>query len=356
MGLSNELKQNHTGERGTQFVHSNGVPYAKFPAGDGAGSPTSDFEILRGDLAKLLYKATADHPNIDYRFATTVQKVISNDQGSVKVELGHGEVREYDLLVAADGQWSKIRKQVFPPESVTVVDKGMFAVYWTTERLARDNDWWNVYLSGKSKLVSLRPDPYNTIRAMFTCVPRTAEEKRAWVEASRTDEETRHNFLRREFAELGWEADRLLSTMGKAPDFYFQAIQQIRMSQWSIGRVVCLGDAAYAPTPLTGAGSSLAILGAYVLAGELSKLKANQHPLMALQEYQHVLKPHVDSTQKIPFFVPGIAHPETATKKWLTQTFIRLVSKIVSMPFLRGTPGELGDDGFRLPSYAALDL
>lgn len=355
MGLFDELKRNHTGERGTQFVNSKGSPYARFPAGDGAASPTSEFEILRGDLARLLYKATADHPNIEYQFSTTVKQIVSNDDQSVKVEFSHGGNQEYDLLVAADGQWSKIRKQAFPPDSVTVVDKGMFAVYWTTERLPDDNDWWNVYFSGKSKLVSLRPDPYNTIRAMFTCMPRTDDHKKEWLEASKSDEETQRSFLRREFSEVGWQAGRLLQTMDEAPDFYFQAVQQIRMSDWSVGRVVCLGDAGYAPTPLTGAGTSLAVIGAYVLAGELGKLGPSQHPSTALKEYQTIFKPYVEQEQNIPFFVPGIAHPDTATKKWLVENLMWLVAKIVSLPFLKGTPGQQEDDGFKLPSYTTLE-
>lgn len=94
--------------------------------------------------------------------------------------------------------------------------------------------------------------------------------------------------------------------------FYFQDIQQIRMSKWSNNRLVCLGDAAYAPTPLGGEGTTLAITGAYILAGELSKLERNDHPSIALESYESSFHPFVEEVQHIPFFIPSIAHPQAA--------------------------------------------
>ena len=73
-------------------------------------------------------------------FGTTIKEVISNDDDAVKVELSHGEVQEYDLLVAADGQWAKVRKQCFPPENINVLHLGMYVVYATILRLPSDND------------------------------------------------------------------------------------------------------------------------------------------------------------------------------------------------------------------------
>jgi 2-polyprenyl-6-methoxyphenol hydroxylase-like FAD-dependent oxidoreductase len=105
--------------------------------------------------------------------------------------------------------------------------------------------------------------------------------------------------------------------MDQAPDFYFHVIQQIKMSKWFNSRVVCLGDTAHAPSPLTGMGTSLAITGAYILAGELTKLGTDESPAKALKAYESVFRPFVEEMQQIPFFVPGIAHQETAWKRWL---------------------------------------
>jgi 2-polyprenyl-6-methoxyphenol hydroxylase-like FAD-dependent oxidoreductase len=151
------------------------------------------------------------------------------------------------------------------------------------------------------------------------------------------------------------QAQRLLDAMDQAPDFYFQVIQQIRMSKWSNSRVVCLGDAAYAPTPLTGMGTSLAIIGAYVLAGELSKLNDGERPLKALEAYESTFCPFVEEIQKIPSFIPAIAHPETAWKRSLFQVFVWAVSKVVAIPWFAGSSGEGNDNGFPLPQYPSLD-
>jgi 2-polyprenyl-6-methoxyphenol hydroxylase-like FAD-dependent oxidoreductase len=164
MGLLDEVKRRNTKETGTQFIDPNGRPFAPFPITEGSSaSLTSEYEILRGDLAALLYEATKDHSNVDYVFNTTIKKVISNDHEHVKVELSNGDVQDFDLLVAADGQWSKVRKQCFSPESVKAVDLGMYAVYYTIPRTPSDNDLWNIYVALKSRVVAIRPDPHGKI-------------------------------------------------------------------------------------------------------------------------------------------------------------------------------------------------
>ncbi len=356
MGLIDEIRRFNTTEKGTQFLDPNGQPFACFPVKVGStASPTSEFEILRGDLAAILYDAKKDHPNVSYIFGTTIKEVVSNDDKAVEVRLSNGEVQKYDLLVAADGQWSKVRKQCFPPECVGVVDKGLYVAYWTAPRLPSDNDWWNIYLALESRVINLRPDPYGTIRAAFSLMPCNDAQKQAWQEASKGGKEMQEELLRKEFADVGWQAQRLLDTVAQAPDFYFQAVQQIRMSTWSSSRVVCLGDAAHAPTPLTGMGTSLAIIGAYILAGELSKLGDNEHPSKALQAYESAFRPFVEHVQSIPFFVPAIVHPKTAWKRWLFQTAMWAVSKALAIPWLVNKFESGNNDHFASPQYPSLD-
>lgn len=357
MGLLDEVRKLNTTEKGTQFIDPKGQPIAPFPAKEGSSlSFTSEFEILRGDLAALLYEATKGHPNVNYLFGTTIEEVISNDNDSVKVRLSNGNVQEIDLLVAADGQWSKVRKQCMPPDYVKVIDLGMYAVHWAAPRLPSDNDWWNVYQALGSRTISLRPDPHGTIRTVFTRMPCNDAQKMAWLKASKGDRQMQQELLKKEFADAGWQAQRLLDTMEQALDFYFQTVQQIRMSKWSTSRIVCLGDAAYAPTPITGMGTSLAIIGAYVLAGELSKLENGNDPSKALEAYEHSFRPFVEETQKIPFFAPAIVHPETAWKRWLVQTFLSTFSKIAATSWFANwfTQSEK-EDGFALPQYPKFD-
>ena len=359
MGLMDQIRRFNTTEKGTRFIDPKGQPFAPFPIKEGArASFTSEFEILRGDLAAVFHTATKDLPNVNYLFGITSKQIISNDDNTVKVELSNGEVQEFDLLVAADGQWSKVRKQCFPTEYVNVVDMGMYAAYWTIPRLSSDDKWWNIYQALGSRIITLRPDPHGTMRAMLTLMPCNDTQKTAWLEASKSDRWTQEDLVKREFADAGWQVQRFLDTIDQAPDFYFQAIQQIKMSQWSNSRVVCLGDTAYAPTPLTGMGTSLAIIGAYILAAELSKLSGGENPSEALKAYESKFRPFVEESQKIPFFVPAIAHPETAWKRWLFQAFIGTLSKVVASPWVANKlnqDSESNNDGFPLPEYPSFD-
>lgn len=191
---------------------------------------------------------------------------------------------------------------------------------------------------------------------MFSIMPCDEAQEKIWLEAGRSDRQTQAKLLRAEFADAGWQTERFLDAMDQAPDFYFHVIEQIKMSNWSNSRVVCLGDTAYAPSPLTGMGTSLAVMGAYMLAGELSKLNDGEHPAAALAAYESQFRPYVEKSQVIPFFVPAIAHPVKAWKRWLLQTFVGAVAKIVAIPWVAQRLGDpSNDEDFPLPHYPKFD-
>jgi 2-polyprenyl-6-methoxyphenol hydroxylase-like FAD-dependent oxidoreductase len=361
MGLLEKVREFNTTERGTQLVDAEGVAYAQFPIREGStASFSSEFEILRADLARMLCGTAKGEDGVGFEFGITIIKVLENGKDGVEVELSNGEVRVYDLLVAADGQWSKIRQQCFPDEEVQVVDKDMYAVYYTIPRQPEDSNWWTVYHALQSRIITLRPDPHGAIRAMFTRMPCSEAQRAEWRGALRGNRKLQQELVRREFIDAGWQARRLLGAMEQAPDFYFQAIQQIKMAKWSTSRVVCLGDTAFAPTPLTGMGTSLAIIGAYVLAGELSKLSNGEDLAKGLVAYENTLRPFVEQVQQIPSFFPGAAHPETRWQRWLLQTCLWILSKAATIPqlvnlFSGSKSAEEQDDGFQLPHYPNLD-
>ena len=124
------------------------------------------------------------------------------------------------------------------------------------------------------------------------------------------------------------------------------------MSKWSKSLIICLGDAAYAPTPLTGMSASLAILGAYVLAGKLSKVNDSEHPSKALEAYESTFRPFVEETQKIPssFQLLGILN-RYGRNGWLVQSFVQAFSKLAAMPWLANRSSQIKEDGSLLPQY-----
>lgn len=97
-----------------------------------------------------------------------------------------------------------------------------------------------------------------------------------------------------------------------------------------------------------------------MLAGELAKLQRGEHPRLAVEAYEAAFRPFVVQTQEIPGIVPGVAHPDTAWKRWLLQTALSTLSRAADQPWLVKLVGgnkstEQNDDGFVLPQYETLE-
>lgn len=114
--------------------------------------------------------------------------------------------------------------------------------------------------------------------------------------------------LRERFADAGWETPRVLSGMEDTDDFYFDVLRQVRLPHWSNGRVVLTGDAAWCVTPIAGMGTTLAVTGAYVLAGELSRIA---DPIRAFAAYERLMRPMVSHAHGIPRIVPRLMNPHS---------------------------------------------
>jgi 2-polyprenyl-6-methoxyphenol hydroxylase-like FAD-dependent oxidoreductase len=158
------------------------------------------------------------------------------------------------------------------------------------------------------------------------------------------------------FAGEGWEVPRLLEKMHTAPDLYFDAVSQIRMQTWSHGRAVLLGDAGYCPALLTGQGSTLAMMGAYILAGEL-KVALGDHKL-AFARYEQAFRPVVIQEQKKAGANARILVPATPVGLWVqTHLFPLLVPPLLVaiergrrlLPRSSSRPSRLKDYGNVLP-------
>ena len=128
------------------------------------------------------------------------------------------------------------------------------------------------------------------------------------------------------FQGLGWETDRLVKGMMEAQNFYFEEISQVMLNKWSQGRCVLLGDTAYCPSPLTGQGTNLAILGAYVLAFRL--VKDAENPTKAFEQYEKDMRPYVDRVQPIPLggYLPLLLNPDTSWGVWILRTIVSWIS------------------------------
>ncbi len=153
--------------------------------------------------------------------------------------------------------------------------------------------------------------------------------------------------LRERYADAGWQSQRILNALDRET-LEFQPVAQVRAPTWSKGRVVLLGDAGYAPSPLTGQGTSLALIGAYLLAGELGR---GDDPRAAFQRYELLMRPRVRAAQKLPPAPAGIALPNSS----LGVGVVRGVAKLEASPPVDALKGLLPHgDSEKQPATAYL--
>jgi 2-polyprenyl-6-methoxyphenol hydroxylase-like FAD-dependent oxidoreductase len=355
MGLEETIKSKHTGETGTAFVDSDGKIIAQFEStGDTSRqSATSEFEILRAELADVFLKATEGKSNIKYVYGDSI-KGLEQDGADVWVTFDKRKQERFDVVVAGDGQGSKTRSFMFDKE--TLADPynflGQYAAFFTIPSRANDAKTWRIHAEPKGRSISLRPHRHEGSCGAYLVVTQPARGNRdpAIEEAMKEGPNAIKKILHEYFKDAGWEVKRVLEGMDQSDDFYFDQVAQVKLPKWTNGRCVLIGDAGFAPTPISGQGTSLAIESAYVLAGELSKVRSSVDIPTALENYEKVLRPLVDKVQNIPSAAPQIANPQTNWGIWALNTAIWGVQKS-GLYKLFGSFGEISEKDWKMPEY-----
>jgi 2-polyprenyl-6-methoxyphenol hydroxylase-like FAD-dependent oxidoreductase len=295
MGLLTAVQAAHIESRTLTFVDARGGVIGAIAPTDLAANEERDVELPRGALTTLFYDLTKNRNGLSrnsavrYRFNDSIEP-LNDDSNGVEVRFKSGERGRYDVVVGADGMHSNTRKLVFGPEEPLRRDLG-----YTFNIFSMPNDL------GLSKGAIIYSEPGRTavllaVREspeLFVMLAFAAEQSSPNVRlnAGEQIERTAHVF-----ASGGWQVPRLLKAMRRADDLYFDTVSQIRMSSWSKGRVGLVGDAAFAPSFLSGQGTSLAIVGAYVLAGELA---SHEDPADAFVSYERIARPFIEANQDL---------------------------------------------------------
>jgi len=309
MGILGDARQAATNMGDISYVDSDGKVLAVAPSVIFSG----ELEILRGDLVDILYRAAMD--DVEYVFGDSITAIAQADDG-VRVTFERSEPRTFDLVVGADGLHSNTRALVCGDESQFTRDFGLYvSVFTTSNHLNLDHTGHFYNVPGKTVgIYSARDNAEAKAYFAFASPP---------LDHDRRDTEQQKKILADTFAGEGWEVPRLLETMCDAPDFYFDSMTQIHMHHLSKGRVALVGDAGYCAAPLSGMGTSLAMVGAYVLAGELTAA-AGDHSI-AFARYEEEMRPYVKACQKQAEGSDTWFVPRTNTMIWLRNLNFRIM-------------------------------
>lgn len=340
MGIEAAILAQNTTEAGLQIIDQDGEVAGEFPK-EAPITGTRELEILRGDLVKILYDCSKEH--VEYRFGDSIT-ALEQHRNEVLVRFASGKTETYQLVIAADGVRSTTRELMFGQEP-QFKSLGLYIAYMTIPRQENDNDWWRWYTAVDRRVLMLRPDNKGTIRASVAFLEDDSEIRKI----HQTEEQK--FFLKTKLTGAGWEADRIREAIDETDDLYFDEIGQIIAPRWSDGRVAMIGDAAYCPTPISGKGTTLAIVGAYVLAGELSRHESHEDAFAA---YENRMRPYVDQVQKLPPGTPGLVYPETKFGVSVLNMVAGLaasepVQKVVGL--FSSDDSEEEKEGIELPDY-----
>ena len=319
MGILPDIRGAATGVRGASYVDAGGKRVADMDGDLFGGRESGDAEIMRGDLTGILYEATRH--NVEYIFEDSIAAISQEGEG-VRVAFQYGEPRTFDLVIGADGLHSNVRSLAFGDESRFLSDLGYYVSIFTFPNYLKLDRWELVHAAPGRTVNVYSTRSYSDARAlfMFASTP---------MRFARRDVKQHKQLLAEAFEGVGWEAPRLLDAMWKAQDFYFDSLSQVHMERWSNGRVGLVGDAAYAASPASGQGTSLALVGAYVLAGELAAAGGDHRTAFA--RYEAEMRGFVEQNQALaPSNVKGMVLG-SRTQIWMQTQMLRL------LPHLPGT-------------------
>ncbi|UGT55595.1 FAD-dependent monooxygenase [Nocardia asteroides] len=344
MGLLEGIAKYQLDERGMSYVDGDGEIYARMAMEDfdGAGI-VADIEITRGDLNQVLLDAVAaaDTGILDYRYGERID-AIAQDEAGVDVTFASGATERFDLVIGADGVHSATRALVFGPEEEFSTNLGAYGAFFTMPSPAGIEPGWFGMRMIPGAMLGIRPDADPvTSKAIMTI--RTAPDP-----ALRRDPAAQRALIRRTFAEAGWRAPEVLAALDTTPDFYFDEVARVDVPELSAGRVTLIGDAGYCGSPLTGMGTAMAIVGAYVLAAEIAATPTDLAG--AQRRYQEVITPFLDKAKEIPGGSLALMLPNSRAMAALAKLNVRIMMSRPMRPITKKIYFGHTDD-FSLPNY-----
>lgn len=355
------IRSKTTKETGVEFVNDAGVSFATLHAtgNDKIQTMTSEYEIFRGDLARIFWKDIEG--KVDVVFSESVE-TYTQQNDSVHVTFTNGKkAANYDLLVAADGLGSKIRAMMLGTSvSEHIHDEGVYASFFVIEKdllhgskLAK---WYNT-TGGRAIFLRPDPDPRGRTRGHFmnSAWPSDIAGRQKINTALKGGREQYMQLVEETFADVGFhQTKEILEAMRSTPDFYASKFAQVRAPRIQDGRVVLLGDAGYA-TP--GIGTSLAIMGGHILAGEL--LLHNLNIPTATKAYEDLMLPFAKSEQStLGDYAMQMLNPQSAWGLWVRNMilWVLTMAKVPQIGIWIAGKLNLQESKIKMPEYPWPDI
>lgn len=300
MGVLDDVRERRVPHEDVyRFVDGSGTTQAELRPADHVYDSSDDVEISRDVLSDILRAAVPD--SVTFRFDTWVTAIADESGEPVEVTLSDGSVGRFDLVVGADGMHSNVRELVFGAEKEFVHHLGLYVSIAKSCRTVRVETGSEV-LNTPGRMVMLRSDGTSTSALLGF--------RSEWLDHDFRDASAQREIVRRAFAGMdGWVAPQAVAEVLDADDFYFDSVSQIRMSSWSRGRCVLVGDAAYCASFFSGMGTTLAMVGAHALAESLHA--AGGDVPAALDAYDDRMRPIVERAQGIAGQGAALLFPPT---------------------------------------------
>jgi 2-polyprenyl-6-methoxyphenol hydroxylase-like FAD-dependent oxidoreductase len=291
MGIADEMAAANINTERLNFVDEGGKVVASVrPESITGGIEGRDVEVPREIVTRTLWEHTRD--DVEYIFNDSIESLTDDGKG-VDIAFRSGRKGRYAYVIGADGLHSNVRRLVFGDESQFERYVGRYFVGFICDNeLGMSREAMSLQLpSGRQVIQYAVGEQPPSVHAFFSF---TCPEPPPLNE--RTLQSQRRLFYE-QFKDVGWQAPRMLQALMKDDEAFYDTVSQIHMPTWSKGRVSLVGDAGYAASFLTGQGTSLAIVGAYVLAGELAT--SPDDPALAFERYERVMRPFVAANQGI---------------------------------------------------------
>ncbi|KAI4854604.1 putative oxidoreductase [Aureobasidium sp. EXF-8845] len=355
LGLTDEIKRATTGEEGVRIVDASNRIWAEYAA-DKTGqveTGTSDVEILRGRLAEiLLAKAKRVSKDVEVRGGSGIEfifddsiKTLQQDNDKCYVQFVKGGQRTFDLVVGADGLHSKTRKLIWgQAQDGCLRPMYMYGAFFSTQKKDGDGEWRSWFHAPGGVSVMLRPSGTTERSTVLVLLADKGDSVAKEMSGSERDVGAQKRLVMKKLRGIFWQEQRLREAVKTSDDFYFDVTAQVKLDRWSKGRVVLLGDAGYCASPFSGMGTTLALAGAYHLAGSLID-HPNQHDA-AFEQYEQNMRPLVQKAQRLAPGMPHLIHPQMISGVYLLRIFCAAIywsGLIDLLSRLKGPPAQVKD-------------